>query len=111
MGSGVGSRDVNGMWVVREVRMIRFYRTADCPGCEGIEEALRELGVKYEAVVVGQGEMVMGELRPPVVVDGEEVVRGREAIAKYLDRLEGFREQWYKFQSDACYCDEEGGVE
>lgn len=25
-------------------------------------------------------------------------------------KLEEFKEQWYKFQSDACYCDEEGNI-
>ena len=27
-------------------------------------------------------------------------------IIAYLEELEGFKQLWYKFQSDACYCDQ-----
>jgi hypothetical protein len=39
------------------------------------------------------------------------MIQGSDAIIKHLEELEKFKELWDKFQSYACYCDEEGNVE
>jgi hypothetical protein len=43
-------------------------------------------------------------------MDDKEIIQGKDKILAHLEDLEGFKEQWYKFQSDACYCVEEGNV-
>jgi hypothetical protein len=45
-----------------------------------------------------------------VLRDGDEVFEGSKAVADHLEEMKEFKRQWYKFQSDACYCDEEGNI-
>lgn len=95
--------------------MITLFRTADCPRCRRIQDALEDLAVAHRVVVVVEGraglpaEVASAERLPVLLDDGERFV-GAEAILKHLEGLEAFSALWYKFQSDACYCDEEDGV-
>lgn len=95
--------------------MIRFFRTRDCKGCAAIQEALEELSLAHKVVVLDSKNDLPGEFAaagpPPVLMDDKETIQGRERILAHLEKLAEFRELWYKFQSDACYCDEEGGIE
>ncbi len=94
--------------------MITLYRTPDCPRCSDIQSTLRDMAVAHEVVVLESADRLPAGLEAdalPVLVDDGAVVQGAEAIFERLEELEGFREQWYRFQSDACYCDEEGNVE
>jgi glutaredoxin len=90
--------------------MMKLFRTADCPGCRAIEEILEELCIAHEVVSISQDtnsrEIPPEGTSPPVLVDGEEIVQGSGNIISHLEKLEEFRKMWYKFQSDACYCDE-----
>ena len=94
--------------------MITFFRTAECPGGCEIQETLQELCLAHKVILL-QGNNKISELpqgtHPPVLVDGDELIQGSEAIAAHLECLAGFKAEWEKFQSDACYCDEEGRVE
>jgi hypothetical protein len=94
--------------------MITFFRTPDCPGCGEIQDILEELCLAHKVILL-QGNNNISELpqgtHPPVLVDGDEVIQGPEAIVAHLEWLEGFKALWEKYQSDACYCDEEGRVE
>lgn len=95
--------------------MIKFFRTSKCKGCAAIQEALDDLSIAHETVVLESPEDLPSELvrigRPPILVDGRDVIEGSENIIAHLEELEQFKELWYKFQSDACYCDEQGNVE
>ena len=95
--------------------MITFFRTSDCPGCEAIEEVLEDLCIAHKVVLVPQSgvpdESMPDEAKPPILVDDDKVIRGNKNIIAYLEELKGFKELWYKFQSDACYCDENGRIE
>jgi glutathione S-transferase len=95
--------------------MITLYRRPGCPGCGAVGEALVEMVVSHEVVEVESVADLPPELRGagelPVLVDGAEVVSGTAAVLEHLHELEGFRALWYKFQSDACYCDERGEPE
>jgi glutaredoxin len=93
--------------------MFTLYRTENCPSCTTLEETLDELVVQHEVVVVDdpRDERLPNGRKPPVLVDDERVVEGSEAIQEYLEGVQDFKAQWDKFQSDACYCDDEGDVE
>lgn len=56
-------------------------------------------------------EPVPDAARPPILVDDDRVIQGNKNIIAYLEELEWFRELWSKFQSNACYCDENGRIE
>ncbi len=47
----------------------------------------------------------------PCLRDDDRIVCGKEDVLNYLERLGGFLEEWQKFQSDTCYCDENGNIE
>ena len=89
--------------------MIMFYRNSDCPSCESLEETLRELCIAHKVVVVddkNKNKLPAGTMAP-VLVDGRNIIQGNCNIASYLEKLEGFKALWEKFQSDACYYDED----
>jgi len=89
--------------------MMTFYRNVGCPACESLEQMLKELCIAHKVVVVdesGKDKIPAGK-KTPVLVDGQKVIQGNRNIAKYLEKLEGFKALWEKFQSDACYCDED----
>jgi hypothetical protein len=93
--------------------MLRFLRTRDCRGCQAIQGTLEELSLAHEVVVVSgptDAAMPPGN-RPPLLVDEGRSIQGSEKIIAHLQELEGLKSQWERFQSDACYCDEQGNVE
>lgn len=95
--------------------MTTLFRTAEDPGGQEVQEALQELCLAHEVVLVPASGPNRGSLpegtRPPVLVDQGKVYQDRSAILAHLEELRALRELWYKYGSDACYCDEEGNVE
>jgi glutaredoxin len=91
--------------------MITFYRRQSCRGCAAVQETLEELSLAHRVVLVGEDAKPPEGTKPPVLVDDEEVIQGRDNILAHLEELKDFKAQWDKFQTDACYCDEEGNVE
>ena len=93
--------------------MIEFYRPADCDSCEEIEAALREMVVAYKVIVVKPGQrpdVLPADTPLPALQDNGQIISGRTALTAYLHELEGIVADWRRFQSDACYLDDEGEV-
>jgi glutaredoxin len=90
--------------------MLQFFRTPDCAGCKAIEEALTELCIAHKVFLISENnkseEQLPEGVKPPVLVDEGEIIQGNKPIIEHLEKLKDFKELWYKFQSDACYCDE-----
>ena len=95
--------------------MITFYKNPACPQCEETQEALENLAIAHKVVPVpteaGRVEQMPQGKRAPLLVDGDEMFEGHEAINRHFDELEEFVALWRKFQTDACYCDDEGNPE
>lgn len=95
--------------------MITFYCTTDCPRCDALREALRDLAIAHRVVEVrSPGDLPdeAGEASElPVLIDENGVFAGAAAVADHVEELESLRDEWYKFQSDACYCSERGDIE
>jgi len=92
--------------------MLTLYRTPDCPGCRALQAALEAENLAHRVVLVDddrEAELPAGT-HPPVLVDEGTVYQGREAIDAHLHELAAFKAEWDKFQTDACYCDDEGEV-
>jgi len=89
--------------------MITFFRTSDCPGCNAVQDALEDLGIAHKVVLVPQEgapeESMPHGIRPPVLADDEKIIQGIKNIIAYLEEMKEFKELWYKYQSDVCYCD------
>jgi glutathione S-transferase len=95
--------------------MIRYFRMPNDGDSTVIQDALDELCMAHETVVLESAEELRADLtgqgRPPILVDGHNVITGSDHILTHLEELSRFKKQWYRFQSDACYCDEQGSVE
>jgi hypothetical protein len=90
--------------------MIKFYRTRKCSGCATIQDTLEELCIVHETLVLESPEDLPPDLvnkgGPPILIDDRQIIAGSKNIIAHLEELEQFKELWYKYQSDACYCDE-----
>lgn len=74
-----------------------------------IEESLKEMVMPYETFYMKDYPLTDGlpqQRQPPVLVDEGRVFEGEGLILEHLDKLKKFREEWYKYQSDVCYCEE-----
>ena len=95
--------------------MITLYCTTGCPRCDSLREALGDLTIAHRVVEVrSAGDLPdeAGEVSElPVLIDEDGVFAGAAAVADHLQELESLRDEWYKFQSDACYCGERGDIE
>jgi hypothetical protein len=94
--------------------MMAFYRTRECKGCDFIQQLLDEMVLDYKVVTVaGRGDIegLPPGIKPPIFVYGDDVIEGSGNIIRYLDRFEKFKALWEKYQSDACYCDEDEEAE
>jgi hypothetical protein len=91
--------------------MIVLYCRAGCPRCTPAREALEELAIAARVVEVPAGAPLPDDLpadaRLPVMLDEGETYQGGAAVLDHVAQLRQFTEDWYKFQSDACYCEEE----
>jgi glutathione S-transferase len=93
--------------------MIELYRKTDSPQSDDIEAKLKELVVAYKVVAIEGGDAgpVLAALGKhvtlPALKDDGKVISGLPAITAHLEELEEFVVLWRKFQSDACYCDED----
>lgn len=85
--------------------MIEVIRAAESAEADWVEAELRELVLGYERVVVALGEV---DFPLPAIRQDGRLVSGREGLLQALKELELMAEAWRRFQSDACYVDDEG---
>ena len=85
-----------------------LYITENCETCLGIRESLEATAIAHETVIVPQherSERLPEGTEPPVLVDDEKVIQGRDDISAYIEHLRAFKDDWLKYQSDVCYAD------
>jgi hypothetical protein len=83
--------------------VIRLIRPPDSTAAAAIAEQLRDMVVAFE-------EVEDPAARSPVLRDGARAATGDEEIAAFLTELRRDVALWQKFQTDACYIDDDGGV-
>lgn len=95
--------------------LIKLIRKDNCPGCAAIEEMLLELCLAHNVVTIRDGETRPEFIPPgtalPALIDGEKIISGEQNILSHLKELAAFKEEWDRFQSDSCYCGDDGEVE
>jgi glutaredoxin len=96
-----------------EKNVIELYRPVHCPDCTKIEETLKELVVAHKIITLEPGQFA-AELTPntplPAIKYEGQIIAGQVAIDAYLVDLEKIVADWRRFQSDACYIDDDGNV-
>ena len=78
--------------------MIRLYQVEWCPYCHRVREALTELGLDYEIVNVPASQPhrsevieLSGQMRVPIIKDGDLVIADSARIVAYLNETYGAR--------------------
>ena len=93
--------------------MITLYCRPGSVECRRLREALEELVIDHRVIWLESAEEVddlPAKTELPAMIDDARLFVGTEQIQAHLEELESFAAQWRKFQSDACYCDDEGNV-
>lgn len=91
--------------------MIVLYRRPDDPWADEVQEALDEMVIAYETEVVRDAAALPADVpETPALRDDEEVVTGEAALRDHLDDLRVLMADWDRFQSDACYLEDDGSI-
>lgn len=92
--------------------MIELFRTADCPTCDEAIDALREQVLAHRVIPEdrsGDPPLPDGATRP-ALREGNRLVLGEAAIRRYVHEVIRFNRDWQRFQSDACFLDDDGEI-
>jgi len=91
--------------------MVVLYRRPDDAWADEIQEALDEMVIAYETVEVDGPAQVPDDVAAlPALRDDDEVVTGEDALRTRLDDLRALMNDWDRFQSDACYVEDDGSI-
>lgn len=93
--------------------MIELYHTPNCPSGREIEAALQELVVAHRVISVEPGrqpEALPPDTPLPALKENGQLISGQDAIQAHLEELARLVADWRRFQTDACYIDNEGEV-
>ena len=91
--------------------MIVLYRPANCHSGANIQAALQDMVIAHQVVVVETDcwpDVLPANIPLPALQDNGHLITGQAEIAAHLDQLAQFVADWRKFQSDACYLDDDG---
>jgi hypothetical protein len=84
--------------------VIVLYRAQCAPRADRIEERLQDLAVGYRVEILGN------EVADRPVIWDQRRIEGETALARCIEELERFVAEWRKFESDACYLEDDGTV-
>jgi len=91
--------------------MITLYRRANDPWADEIQEALDEMAIAYETGTIDDSTSPPDDVPAlSVLRDEGEIVTGEQALCDHLDALRDLLADWDRFQSDACYAEEDGSI-
>ncbi|MFP4228727.1 MAG: hypothetical protein ACLFTE_07865 [Salinivenus sp.] len=91
--------------------MVTLYRRLDDPWADEIQDALDEMVIAYTTETVEHAAAQPDDVPqlPALRVD-DEVVADPDALRDQLDRLRSLMDDWDRFQSDACYLEDDGTI-
>jgi len=91
--------------------MITLYRPPADPWADEIQDALDEMVIAYETETVEDDRALPDDVPDlPALRDDDEVVTGEAALRDHLDDLRDLMADWDRFQSDACYIEDDGSI-
>ncbi len=91
--------------------MVTLYRQPGDPWADEIEESLGEMVIAHEVEHAEDADAlpeIISEL--PALHDDGEVVTGASALRSHLQTLRALMADWNRFQSDACYVEDDGSI-
>ena len=91
--------------------MIVLYRRPDDPWADEVQEALDEMVIAYETESVPDADALPADVPDtPALRDDGEVITGEAALRTHLEELRALMNDWDRFQSDACYVEDDGSI-
>jgi hypothetical protein len=92
--------------------VIHLYRRSHDPAGRDAETALRDMVLAHTVTVVdGRGHPELPDgAELPSLRDGETLVSGEDSVAAHLEELRALVTEWNRFQSDACFVEDDGSV-
>ena len=76
---------------------------------------LRELCMPFKVMIIEGRDafpkILSAGAQLPLLIDEEKIFEWPADVINHLIELEKFKNEWYKFQSDVCYCDDDRNVE
>ena len=91
--------------------MITLYRRPDDAWADEVQTALDEMVIAYETEQVDDDTTLPNDVPDtPALRDDGEVITGETALRNHLDELRTLMNDWDRFQSDACYIEDDGTV-
>ncbi len=91
--------------------MITLYRRPDSAPADEIQAALDDMVIAYETEVVSDANALSDDVPTlPALRDEGEVFTDSKALETHLEELRELMHDWDRFQSDACYVEEDGSV-
>lgn len=86
--------------------MIEIIRREQDPDADWVEAGLKELVLGYKRTLVSEPPLPDQTL--PLLRHDARLYQGREGLLAGLRDLERLADAWRRFQSDACYVDDDG---
>jgi len=91
--------------------MITLYRPPNDAWSDEVQEALDEMVIAYETeFITNEADRPDDVPELPAVRDDDAIITGEAALREHLDHLRALMADWDRFQSDACYIDDDGTI-
>ena len=91
--------------------MITLYRRPDDARADDIQKALDNMVIAYETETVEPRTALPDDVpETPALRDDGEVITGEAALNEHLEQLADLMNDWDRFQSDACYIEDDGTI-
>lgn len=91
--------------------MIVLYRPPESSWADEIQDALDEMVIAYETECLDRNAALPDDVPElPALRDDDEVITGETALRDHLEDLRTLMSDWNRFQSDACYIEEDGSI-
>ncbi len=91
--------------------MTTLYRKSNCSFYDEIEEELKELVIAHSVINIENDESINRNYKHtplPFIEDDGKIISGFEEMQRYLEELKKFVSLWRKYQTDACYINDDG---
>lgn len=91
--------------------MITLYRRPDDDRADSIQNTLDEIVIAYETETISEDGLLPDDVpTTPALRDDGTVITGETALDEHLQELTDLMNDWDRFQSDACYIEDDGTV-
>lgn len=91
--------------------MITLYRTSEGKLGKEIEQKLCDIVIAHKVQIISSLKEVPFDAGPhslPLLLDNGNLISGEEALLQHLEKLKKLMADWDRFQSDACFLDDDG---